>query len=294
MTFNTEPIWDGSGLIPFDPSGEYIYEIQAIFQVDPNYKKTYTITALSQDDSKGTVTGGGTYEEGSQATLTATGKTGYSFSVWDDGETANPRVITVTKDATYTAIFSENVEKPKYTITVVSADEAQGTVTGGGEFDEYSTITIQATPKDGYDFDKWQDGNTENPRKVTVTENMTFTAYFKAQSGPAKQFTITVVSSNPSAGSVLGGGTYDEGSTIQIAAVPNEGYVFTMWNDENKDNPRNITVTADAIYVANFGPATGLENISLETEGTRKVMVEGNIYIIKDGKMYNILGTRVK
>ena len=64
----------------------------------------YTITA-TYDGEMGSVTGGGTYYEGSTATLTATPVGGFVFEKWSDDNTANPRTITVSKAATYTAIF---------------------------------------------------------------------------------------------------------------------------------------------------------------------------------------------
>lgn len=70
--------------------------------------KQYTITVNSNNTAWGTVTGGGTYAENATATLTATAKEGYKFVQWNDGNTTNPRTITVTADATYTATFAEN------------------------------------------------------------------------------------------------------------------------------------------------------------------------------------------
>lgn len=67
--------------------------------------KQFTITVNVNDSAMGTVTGGGTYAENATATLTATAKEGYQFVKWDDGNTSNPRTITVTKDETYTAVF---------------------------------------------------------------------------------------------------------------------------------------------------------------------------------------------
>lgn len=69
--------------------------------------KQYTITVNSNNTAWGTVTGGGTYAENATATLTATAKEGYKFVQWNDGNTSNPRTITVTADATYTATFAE-------------------------------------------------------------------------------------------------------------------------------------------------------------------------------------------
>ena len=67
----------------------------------------------------------------------------------------------------------------KHTLTVRSANESQGSVSGGGTFDEGSTQTVRATPKTGFAFDKWSDGSTQNPRTVKLTSDLTLTASFK-------------------------------------------------------------------------------------------------------------------
>ena len=72
----------------------------------------YTITTNVTPAGAGAVTGGGTYPEGTSVTLTATANSGYTFNQWQDGSTANPRTITVTQNATYTAIFAETPEPP--------------------------------------------------------------------------------------------------------------------------------------------------------------------------------------
>ena len=69
--------------------------------------------------------------------------------------------------------------KPKRTLTVRSANESQGSVSGGGTFDEGSTQTVRATSKTGFAFDKWSDGSTQNPRTVKLTSDLTLTASFK-------------------------------------------------------------------------------------------------------------------
>ena len=71
------------------------------------------------------------------------------------------------------------VKPKKHTLTVLSANESQGSVSGGGTFDDGSTQTIQATPQPGFAFDKWSDGNMENPRTVKLTSDLTLTASFK-------------------------------------------------------------------------------------------------------------------
>ena len=72
--------------------------------------------------------------------------------------------------------------KAKYTVTAVSANDAQGSVTGGGEYEEGTEVTLKATAKSGFTFSKWSDGVTTSSRKVTVSGDATFTAEFVEQS----------------------------------------------------------------------------------------------------------------
>ncbi len=73
---------------------------------------SYTVTVNANDASMGRVTGGGDYELGEQVTIEAIPNTGYHFVKWDDGVTANPRILTVTEDIVLTAIFSKDGGNP--------------------------------------------------------------------------------------------------------------------------------------------------------------------------------------
>ena len=141
--------------------------------------KQYTILVYSHDNSRGTVSGSGTYYEGSHVTITATAKADYQFKEWNDGNTDNPRVITITKDAIYTAYFEKEVKQ--YTIFVYSIEDSYGTVSGSGVYDEGSQVMITVTAKSGYKFTEWNDGNTDNPRVITVTKDAIYTAHFEAE-----------------------------------------------------------------------------------------------------------------
>ena len=74
---------------------------------DPEGEETtqYTITTEVNSAVMGTVTGGGVYDEGATCTLKAIPNEGHRFVQWQDANTSNPRVFTVTEDATYTATF---------------------------------------------------------------------------------------------------------------------------------------------------------------------------------------------
>ena len=80
----------------------------------------YTLTVTSADTQMGSVSGGGQYAAGSQATVTATPNSGYQFKQWSDGNTSATRSVTVNADMTLTATFEaestggEDPETPPY------------------------------------------------------------------------------------------------------------------------------------------------------------------------------------
>src|SRR6056300_137320 len=82
--------------------------------------KQYTLTASAGDG--GSVSGGGTYASGTKVSLTATPTSGYSFSGWSNGSTANPLTVTLNSNTTITASF----EILTFQLTIV--DTEGGTV----------------------------------------------------------------------------------------------------------------------------------------------------------------------
>ena len=142
---------------------------------------TYTISTAASPVNYGSASGGGTYAENTSATLTATpASLEYGFVKWQKngadfaGNTVNPITVTVTAAATYTAVFEH---LPQGVITV-TANPTYGTATGSGSYERGTNVNISATPNSGYRFAQWSDGNTDNPRTITVTGNATYTAQF--------------------------------------------------------------------------------------------------------------------
>lgn len=85
----------------------------------PNY--TYTIAATANDDTKGSVTGAGSFEKTSDVTLTATPTAGNKFVKWTDGgvdySTANPLIFEATVAKTLVAVFDVSTAISKATNT---------------------------------------------------------------------------------------------------------------------------------------------------------------------------------
>ena len=89
------------------------------------------ITVSANPSAGGTVTGAGTYDPGTTATLTATANEGYNFTNWTKNgvvmSTNATYSFTVSTAATYVANFSLN----SYTITATAVPAEGGTVTVG-------------------------------------------------------------------------------------------------------------------------------------------------------------------
>ena len=115
-------------------------------------------------------------------TLTAIANDGYEFTAWNDGNTENPRTVTITSDTAFVAIFTEAVSTPTITLTVNDETMGSATYTLDG-----NTAILTATANEGYEFTAWSDGNTENPRTVTVTSDTAFMAIFTASGSSSLQ-----------------------------------------------------------------------------------------------------------
>ena len=115
-------------------------------------------------------------------------------------------------------------QKPKYTITVTSNDATMGTVTGGGTYEEGTTVTIAAIPNTDYKFVKWQDGVTEASRSIIVSKDETYTATFEADA-PADGINVTF-GSDQWTSSYFGIPYYSTYSVINIIAYQSQSSYF--------------------------------------------------------------------
>lgn len=200
----------------------------------------FIATGLPINPLYGYVLGHGCYNNGDTAILTVYSNTGYEFLRWSDGNTDNPRNVIISQDTTLVAEYCIS----KYHLTL-TCNEQEGSISGiGGEYDYGSSHTFTAIPNTGNYFVQWSDGNTDNPRTITLTQDTTITAIFAAQT-----FTITFVDDNDT---ILASQEYGYGSTIVPPTDPiktNDAqytYTFAGWS------PQFVAVTSDATYKATY------------------------------------------
>ena len=143
-------------------------------------------------------------------------------------------------------------EEPEYVLknydVSVEATEG-GTVSyAGGSIQAGQTVTVSATPIEGYQFTGWSGDVTgnENPLTVTINSNISITANFArvkyvlnvgvVGSGKVSQ---TIISSSKK------GEEYNAGTVIRLNANPNSGSLFTTWSGSTSETSSEIDITLD-------------------------------------------------
>ena len=156
---------------------------------------TYTVTATANEG--GSVEGGGTYDEGATATVTASPAEHYDFVNWTEGgevvSTTAEYSFTVTEDVELIANFA----KKQYTLTVFVNDENKGTIDVATGSYEYGTeVTLTATPKPDYKLLAWSNKATTPSITLTMDNNKAVSAYFVKEYANEPTFTIEKVWEN--------------------------------------------------------------------------------------------------
>ena len=214
-----------------------------------------TINTSCEPANGGTATGGGTYYNGQNCTLTATPATGYTFVNWTKNGTQVSTNASYTFPVVESATYVAHFQLQSHTVSVSADPTSGGSVSGGGTFNHGQSCTVHATANTGYTFVNW----TENGTQVSTNANYTFTvtgdrnlvAHFQLQS-----YTITATADPTAGGSVTGGGTYNYSASCTLTATANQGYTFVNWTRNgtqvSTDVSYTFTVTESATYVAHF------------------------------------------
>lgn len=150
----------------------------------PDVPVTYTLNASVENGSvKATVNGVAVTlpyvaTAGEVVKLEAVPNSGYVFKRWSDGVTSNPREVVMNSDLTYSAVC----EAKTYILSasasngVVSASVNGNAVSLPYTANEGDVVVVEVTANDGYEFEVWADGSTDNPRSITMTADVTLSA----------------------------------------------------------------------------------------------------------------------
>lgn len=296
------------------------------------YRNTDSTGDWSTGTSGGSVSGSGTYDYGSKATLTASAATGYTFMGWFNtsgtsvGTSTTYTINSVTAAVTVYARFQKNwytvtytrgtgvnslsktSERVAYNGTVtsetavastgynsptwtkssgtgllsvsagkatLSAIQSNCTLVASATINSYTisytknaniasisktsetvnyggtatcTATLPAnTAQYTYSFGGWYEGSTRVGTALALSvANITAARTFEARGvATVNKYTLTVVNGS-------GSGTYNYGTKVTITASTIEGKTFSKWSDGVTTASREVTVTANATYTAEY------------------------------------------
>lgn len=242
----------------------------------PSESATFTakwakITLSRNNSSAGTITSlNNKYVVGDEVTISATTNSGYTWLGWYNGETE------LTKNTSYTFSMPEDSETytatwAAYTLTTKSENTSYGTVTTKNAVRTRAgdEVTITATPKAGYSFVGWYNGNNLLSSDAVYTFNMPFESV--TYTAKWTFYTLTTKVGDATAGSVtaFNGAKISVGNEVTIVATPNDGYSFVGWyNGDNLVNSNStFTFNMPAASLSYTAKWTSYKITAQATEG---------------------------
>ena len=242
----------------------------------------------------GTVAGGGTFAQGSSVTVTATPKTGYSFTNWTEG------VTVVSTNASYqlnmagnkTLVANFATGTSTFTLNATGVNGTVAKLSNSATYTSGASVILTPAPTTGFVFSSWSGDatGTANPLTVTMNANKNITANFTAI--PVGTFTLNVTAVN---GTVVKNPnliSYANGATVQLTATPATGFVFTSWSGDatGSASPVTVTMNGNKNVTANFTASVhaGPLNINLGSAGDFAVL--GGSGVSNTGVTTRIIG----
>lgn len=236
--------------VVFDPRSSLIINNEVVSDARMSFPEgSVTVNPAPGNDDK--------YARGTVITLTANPDSAYGLKNWSgtSSDTSNPAKVTINSDKHVTVTFELRFPLAVNNVPVngQSANLTEGLVTfspaplADARYARDTSVTLTASPAAGYRFDRWGGDASGNSTSVTTTMSAArnISAVFK------KVFNLTTsatsngggISPTPGGSVSPSKGTYDDGSSLTIAATPAPGYRFDHWGDDASGTASSVTIT---------------------------------------------------
>ena len=221
-----------------------------------------TVVATAAPVGTGSVSGGGTFAEGSSVTLSATPDATHVFTGWSGDLTGSTNPLTFTVGAQNYSVTA-NFALRSYAVMAAAAPLGAGSVIGSGTYTVGATATLAATADATHTFTGWTGdiSSSANPLTFVVNGNTSVAANFASTN-----FALTTAASP--GGGVTPGGTYPAGTVVTLTATPDATHRFANWSGDGSGASATTAVTMDRakFLQANFVGKT-IQTISFDPPG---------------------------
>lgn len=146
-------------------------------------------------------------------------------------------------------------EKVTIPVTTSSLPATGGSISTTGTLLYGTTVTIKATPAEGYEFSRWKEGDlvvsTTPEYSFAGIEPRSLTAYFTL-----KMYEINIDADPTTGGEIMGNGVFNYGDSVTLRARPASGYLFYNWTENGSaistDSLLRFTAISSRTLTANF------------------------------------------
>ena len=118
-----------------------------------------------------------------------------------------------------------------------------GTVYGSDSYAYNSVANISAYPNQGYEFVRWNDDNTDNPRDIVVMQDSAFVAYFRKSVGINQASSLENISVYPNPATTTL--TINSNEVLKIEVLDMTGRLLMV---EENTTEIDLSSIADGIY----------------------------------------------
>jgi hypothetical protein len=181
----------------------------------------------------------------------------YIFDFGASATNYNYKMFTVIPDgvnnACVTDILDVTLTKVTKNITVSASDPSMGSVSGGGSYALYGTLsttpftaTLTATPNAGYRFVNWTDATTLAQVALTPTYLLSVVADKGLVANFVPGYTIAATAVGGTVSGLATSGGYDPNSSVDIIAAPTGTNRFIGWVENGTVVSTNLEYTFNA------------------------------------------------
>lgn len=245
-----------NGTTKVSSNASYTFAVTANISLTAKFTiKIFTTTTANSTGGTASVNKS-SVEYGGSAIWTATPSTGYNFSKWSNGSTANPLTVSnITANTHITPVFVLKSYTVTWNANGGTVSPASTTKTHGSTLGTLPTPTRASTAEYSYTFAGWftaASGGTQISTTTTVTKDVTYYAHWTATK---RSYTATF---NGNGGSTPSPSSITKEYNVALGTLPTcsrTGYTFLGWYTASSGGTKISTttvVTKDITYYAQW------------------------------------------